>query len=177
MMNVHHIIGRVGKDPEIRMTQGGDKVASFSVATSERWKDKTTGEQKEHTDWHRVVVFNQNIVEKMIEPHIKKGFLVTVTGKVQTRDFEDSEGKTRYMTETVVGKFDGSVAILDKPGDKPAPSPEDYGQTRTREPRQDSAAGAGYAAGTGRMKDQARAVGSAPMRAMDDEIPFFGEWR
>jgi len=175
-MNVHHIIGRVGKDPEIRMTQSGDKVASFSLATSERWKDKTTGEQKEHTDWHRIVVFNQNIVEKMIEPHVKKGYLLTVTGKVQTRDYEDRDGNTRYTTETVVGKFDGSVAILDKPGHRPAPSPDDYGQTRTREPRgEGQEAGmasdhyGGFGSGTpGRMKDQA--TQRRPIQ--DDEIPF-----
>ena len=93
------IIGNLGQDPEIKYTQSGSPVANLSVATSERWKDKNTGEQKEQTEWHRVVVFGR--LAEIAEQYIKKGSKVFIEGKIQTRDWEDSEGNKKYTTEVV----------------------------------------------------------------------------
>ena len=93
------IIGNLGADPEIKYTQAGSPVANLSVATSERWKDKNTGEQKEQVEWHRVVIFGR--LAEIAEQYLKKGSKIFVEGKLQTRDWEDSEGKKRYTTEVV----------------------------------------------------------------------------
>tara|TARA_A100001388_G_scaffold277297_1_gene267880 strand:- start:960 stop:1385 length:426 start_codon:yes stop_codon:yes gene_type:complete len=93
------IIGNLGQDPEIKYTQSGSPVANLSVATSERWKDKSTGDQKEQTEWHRVVVFGR--LAEIAEQYLKKGSKVFIEGKIQTRDWEDSEGRKRYTTEVV----------------------------------------------------------------------------
>ena len=93
------IIGNLGQDPEIKYTQSGSPVANLSVATSERWKDKNTGEQKEQTEWHRVVVFGR--LAEIAEQYLKKGSKVFIEGKIQTRDWEDSEGNKKYTTEVV----------------------------------------------------------------------------
>ncbi|MAM96913.1 MAG: single-stranded DNA-binding protein [Gammaproteobacteria bacterium] len=93
------IIGNLGQDPEIKYTQSGSPVANLSVATSERWKDKNTGEQKEQTEWHRVVVFGR--LAEIAEQYLKKGSKVFIEGKIQTRDWEDAEGNKKYTTEVV----------------------------------------------------------------------------
>ena len=93
------IIGNLGQDPEIKYTQSGSPVANLSVATSERWKDKNTGEQKEQTEWHRVVVFGR--LAEIAEQYLKKGSKIFIEGKIQTRDWEDAEGNKRYTTEVV----------------------------------------------------------------------------
>ena len=93
------IIGNLGQDPDIKYTQSGSPVANLSVATSERWKDKNTGEQKEQTEWHRVVVFGR--LAEIAEQYLKKGSKVFIEGKIQTRDWEDSEGNKKYTTEVV----------------------------------------------------------------------------
>ena len=93
------IIGNLGQDPEIKYTQSGSPVANISVATSERWKDKNTGEQKEQTEWHRVVVFGR--LAEIAEQYLKKGSKVFIEGKIQTRDWEDAEGNKKYITEVV----------------------------------------------------------------------------
>ena len=93
------IIGNLGQDPEIKYTQSGSPVANLSVATSERWKDKNTGEQKEQTEWHRVVVFGR--LAEIAEQYLKKGSKVFIEGKIQTRDWEDPEGNKKYITEVV----------------------------------------------------------------------------
>lgn len=93
------IIGNLGQDPEIKYTQSGSPVANLSVATSERWKDKNTGEQKEQTEWHRVVVFGR--LAEIAEQYLKKGSKVFIEGKIQTRDWEDAEGNKKYITEVV----------------------------------------------------------------------------
>ena len=93
------IIGNLGQDPEIKYTQSGSTVANLSVATSERWKDKNTGEQKEQTEWHRVVVFGR--LAEIAEQYLKKGSKVFIEGKIQTRDWEDAEGNKKYTTEVV----------------------------------------------------------------------------
>ena len=93
------IIGNLGQDPEIKYTQSGSPVANISVATSERWKDKNTGEHKEQTEWHRVVVFGR--LAEIAEQYLKKGSKVFIEGKIQTRDWEDAEGNKKYITEVV----------------------------------------------------------------------------
>ena len=93
------IIGNLGQDPEIKYTQSGSPVANLSVATSERWKDKNTGEQKEQTEWHRVVVFGR--LAEIAEQYLKKGSKIFVEGKIQTRDWEDADGNKKYTTEVV----------------------------------------------------------------------------
>ena len=105
------IIGNLGQDPEIKYTQSGSPVANLSVATSERWKDKNTGEQKEQVEWHRVVIFGR--LAEIAEQYLKKGSKIFVEGKLQTRDWEDSEGKKRYTTEVVARE----MTMLDSKGD------------------------------------------------------------
>ena len=93
------IIGNLGQDPEIKYTHSGSPVANLSVATSERWKDKNTGEQKEQTEWHRVVVFGR--LAEIAEQYLKKGSKIFIEGKIQTRDWEDADGNKKYTTEVV----------------------------------------------------------------------------
>ena len=109
-MNRVILLGRVGKDPEIRNTQAGDPIASFSLATSEKWRDKTTGEKKESTEWHNVVCFNPQ-VSKVIESYVHKGDMLGVEGKITSRKYE-KDGQTRYVTEIVIGKFDGKLTLV-----------------------------------------------------------------
>ena len=118
------LVGNCGKDPEIRSTQSGAKVASFSVATSESWKDKTTGEKKERTEWHNIVVWGDALVG-VIEKYVSKGSKLMVEGQMQTRKWE-KDGVDRYSTEVVVQGFDGRLLLLGDPkggGDR-APAPD-----------------------------------------------------
>lgn len=105
------LIGNVGNDPEIRAMQSGDKVASFSVATSESWKDKTSGEKKEKTEWHRVSVWNQGLV-KVIESYVKKGSKVYLEGALETRKWQDKDGQDKYTTEIVLKAYRGELVLL-----------------------------------------------------------------
>lgn len=106
------IIGNVGKDPEIRQMQDGFKIANFSVATSESWKDKVTGERKERTEWHRIAVMNERLSE-IVEKYVRKGSKVYVEGQLQTRKWTDQSGMERYTTEVVIGRFKGELTMLD----------------------------------------------------------------
>lgn len=110
-LNKVMLIGNVGKDPEIRAMQSGDKVASFSVATSERWKDKNTGERQEKSEWHKVVIFNQGLIS-LAENYIRKGTKVYVEGKMETRKWMDKEEKEHYSTEIVLKPFRGEIVLL-----------------------------------------------------------------
>lgn len=138
MVNKAIVIGNLGKDPEIRSLQSGGKVASFSVATSERWKDKATGERKERTEWHNIVVFNEGLVG-VVESYLKKGSKVYVEGMMQTRKWQDKNGVDRYTTEIVLKQFRGEIQLLDGRGEggsnrPPAASPDDYaGKARASE--------------------------------------------
>jgi single-strand DNA-binding protein len=149
------LVGNLGKDPEIRSMQSGDKVASFSIATSENWKDKATGERKEKTEWHRISVFNQGLV-KVIESYVKKGSKVYIEGQLETRKWTDKDGVEKYSTEVVLRPFRGELTMLDSKGgggssfqDNDSPSYE--------------SGGARAASGGGR---------SAPVDELEDEIPF-----
>lgn len=109
------LVGNLGKDPEIRTLNNGDRVANLSLATSETWRDKSTGERKEKTEWHRVVIFNDNIV-KVCENYLKKGSTVYVEGALQTRKYEQN-GVEKYTTEVVIQRFNGNLTMLGGRGD------------------------------------------------------------
>lgn len=150
-MNRVTIMGRVGKDPETRSFTSGDKVANFSVATSERWKDKTTGERKEKTEWHNVSVLGPAVA--VVEQYVHKGDQILIEGQLQTRKWQDQAGADRYTTEIVVKGFSGAVHLIGgaKQGDSGSRDSDDQGD-----------AGAGY----GEKRNP------PPARDMDDEIPF-----
>lgn len=105
------LIGNLGKDPEIRSLTSGDRVANLSVATSEQWRDKASGERKEKTEWHRVTVFNDHII-KVCENYLKKGSNIYVEGSLQTRKWTDQSGVEKYATEIHIGKFKGELTML-----------------------------------------------------------------
>jgi len=149
------LIGNLGRDPEIRSTNDGTRVANLSVATSESWRDKATGERKERTEWHRVVVFNDRLVE-IIEKYLKKGSKVYLEGALQTRKWTDQSGQEKYTTEVVLQKYRGELTMLD--GARSAGGGE--GSFAADEP-----ATAPAAAGRGRTKAPASSD-------LDDEIPF-----
>ena len=106
------LIGNLGKDPQVRSLNSGEKVVNFSLATSETWRDKATGERKEKTEWHNVVVFNENI-GKVVEQYCKKGTKVYVEGQLQTRKWTDQSGVEKYTTEVVLQRFRGELTLLD----------------------------------------------------------------
>ena len=106
------LIGNLGKDPEVRRLNSGDQVVSFSVATSETWRDKTSGERKERTEWHNVVIFNENL-GKVAEQYCKKGTKVYIEGQLQTRKWQDQSGADKYTTEVVLQRFRGELQLLD----------------------------------------------------------------
>lgn len=155
MLNRAMIIGNVGKDPDIRTTTTGNKVASFSVATSDRWTDKNTGEKKEKTEWHRVTVFNENVVG-IVEKYVAKGSKVYIEGKLRTRKWTDKDGVERYTTEIVLENFAGQIELLDKRQGGPPPADDgSFGETpQNRSDRKPATSAAG------KNSD------------MDDEIPF-----
>src|SRR6478752_3802086 len=105
------LIGNLGKDPEIRTLNSGDRVANLRLATSESWRDKSTGERKEKTEWHQVVIFNENIV-KVAEQYLKKGSTVYVEGQLSTRKWTDAQGVEKYSTEIVLQRFRGELTML-----------------------------------------------------------------
>ena len=106
------LLGNLGKDPEIRTMQSGSKMASFSIATSKRWKDKVTQEQRDKTSWHNIVVFSEGLVG-IIEKYLKKGSKIYIEGELQTRKWQDKEGKDRYTTEIVLQGYNSTLTLLD----------------------------------------------------------------
>lgn len=157
-LNRASLIGNVGKDPEIRITQSGNKVANFSIATSESWKDKTTGEKKEKTDWHNIVVWG-NLAD-IVEKYVSKGDKLMVEGKLSTRKWQHADGSDRYSTEIVLQGFDSRLLML---------SPKGSGGGE-RDQGGDESQGEGF--GKGETKRQP-ATGQGRMAdIIDDEIPF-----
>ena len=106
------LLGNLGRDPDIRSMQSGSKMASFSIATSKRWKDKNTQEQKEKTSWHNIVVFGDGLVD-IVEKYVKKGSKIYVEGELQTRKWQDQDGKDRYTTEVVLQGYNCNLTLLD----------------------------------------------------------------
>lgn len=107
------LVGNLGKDPEVKSFSNGGRVANFTIATSESWKDKTTGERKERTEWHNIKVDNDNLI-RVVEQYLRKGSKVYVEGQLQTRKWQDRDGNDRYTTEVVIGRFKGELELLDR---------------------------------------------------------------
>ncbi|MFN3549266.1 MAG: single-stranded DNA-binding protein [Mesorhizobium sp.] len=152
------LIGNLGADPEIRRTTAGDMIVNMRIATSESWRDKNSGERRERTEWHQVVIFNEGLA-KVAEQYLKKGMKVYVEGQLQTRKWE-KDGIERYTTEVVLQRFRGQLEMLSSAGGgkPPAPNgPDDYG---TQSGSADRRSGGGAATGGSFDRD------------MDDEIPF-----
>ena len=151
------LIGNLGADPEIRRTQDGRPIANLRLATSESWRDKATGERKEKTEWHRVVIFNEPLV-KVAENYLKKGSKVYIEGAIQTRKWADQSGVEKFSTEIVLQKFRGELTMLGGRGDGGGSSSRDEGGDF-----------GGYSGGD-------RAQPSGPKESfsadLDDEIPF-----
>jgi len=156
------LIGNLGADPEIRRTQDGRPIANLRIATSESWRDKATGERKEKTEWHRVVIFNEGLC-KIAEQYLKKGAKVYLEGALQTRKWQDQSGQDRYSTEVVLQGFNSQLTMLDRAGGGGGgefggeDSGGDFGASGPSAPRKPAMAGAGAG---GRSGD------------LDDEIPF-----
>jgi len=151
------LIGNLGADPEIRRTQDGRPIANLRVATSESWRDKATGERREKTEWHRVVIFNEGLC-KIAEQYLKKGSKVYLEGALQTRKWTDKDGHERYSTEVVLQGFNSQLTMLDtRGGGGGAESSDDFGSSGSSAPRERKPALAGAG---GKSAD------------MDDEIPF-----
>ncbi|MCW3475729.1 single-stranded DNA-binding protein [Limobrevibacterium gyesilva] len=158
------LVGNLGKDPEVRTSQDGTKIVNFSLATSETWNDRASGERKERTEWHRVVVFNDRIAD-VVEKYVRKGSKVYVEGSLQTRKWTDQSGQEKYTTEVVIGRFKGELTMLDG--------------------RSGGEGGASEGGGGGYQRERAPAARSAAPRGgnpswdapkgggdLDDEIPF-----
>jgi single-strand DNA-binding protein len=178
------LIGRVGKDPEVRNTQSGDKIVNLSVATSERWKDKNSGEQKERTEWHRVVIFNDHIAG-VAERFVKKGSLVHIEGALATRKWTDQAGVEKYTTEVVIQKFGGRLTLLsDRDGEsgggggdraeRPAAARSFGGGGRPGGYPPEGGAAPRQPAGSGRPPSGGGFGGGGDL---DDEIPFAPCWQ
>lgn len=153
------LVGNLGKDPEIRTTQDGRKIANLSVATSESWRDKATGERRDKTEWHRVVIFNDNLVN-IAENYLKKGAKIFVEGSLQTRKWTDQSGQEKYSTEVVLQGYGGTLTMLDSKegGASGGRSDNNYG----------GGAGRSYGGGAASAPKEEAYVNNA----LDDEIPF-----
>ncbi len=152
------LVGNLGQDPDVRRLPSGDPVVNLRIATSENWRDKTSGERKEKTEWHSVVIFNENLA-KVAEQYLKKGAKVYVEGQLQTRKYTDSSGVEKYSTEVVLQNFRGELTMLDSRSGgagEGAGSGDEFGQSSPMD-RPRSAAGA-------KPKDFTR--------DLDDEVPF-----
>ena len=153
------LVGNLGADPEIRSLGSGDRVANLRIATSETWRDKSSGERKEKTEWHRVVIFNENLV-KVAENYLKKGSKDYIEGSIQTRKWADQSGVEKFSTEVVLQKFRGELTMLDGRGDA------------------EREEGGGFSSGDrgGFSSGAPRAQSSGPREDfsadLDDEIPF-----
>jgi single-strand DNA-binding protein len=142
------LVGNLGRDPEVRSTQDGTKIVQLSLATSESWKDRATGERRERTEWHRVVIFNERLAE-VAEQYLRKGSKIYVEGQLQTRKWQDKEGQDRYTTEVVLGRFRGELTMLDTRGGE---------------------GGGSYGGGGGGGEPVPAGAGGG--QDLDDEIPF-----
>lgn len=163
-LNKVQIIGNLGQDPDIRYTQAGDKIANISIATSDQWKDKQTGERRERTEWHRVVIFNAGLAD-VVEQYLRKGSKVYIEGKLQTRKWQDQQGQDRYTTEVVLQAFNGQLIMLGGTQNTGQPqnqgagfSSQEYAQQSGGRPPQQQ--GMDYGQGGGGAGD------------LDDDIPF-----
>ncbi len=125
------LIGNIGRDPEVRLFQNGGKVCNLSLATSESWTDKASGERKERTEWHRVVIFNERLAD-MAEKYVRKGSKVYIEGQIETRKYTDQSGVEKYTTEIVLRQFRGELTLLDKKGQDDGAEQENAVQSPAR---------------------------------------------
>lgn len=151
------LVGNLGADPEIRRTQDGRPIANLRIATSESWKDKNTGEKREKTEWHRVVIFNEGLC-RVVEQYLKKGAKVYLEGQLQTRKWQDQTGQDRYSTEVVLQGFNSVLTMLDSPGG---------GGARAQVGGQ----GGGFGGG-GRGDYEDMGAGGGDFGDFDDKVPF-----
>lgn len=166
------LIGNLGRDPEVRRMGSGDAVVNLRIATSENWRDRQSGERKERTEWHSVVIFNENLA-KVAEQYLKKGSKVYIEGQLQTRKWTDQSGQERYSTEVVLQRFRGELTILDSrgegggrgEGDFGGDAGSDYGSSGPMERAPARSGGAGRGQGGG-------APASNFSSDLDDDIPF-----
>lgn len=149
------LVGNLGRDPEIRSTQDGKEIANLAIATSESWNDRNSGERREKTEWHRVVIFNDGLV-RVVKNYLKKGSKVYIEGALQTRKWTNKEGQEQYSTEVVLQGFNSTLQMLD--GNKAGGS--------------DSAFDNGGSSSFGGGGSSYSKPASAPAAALDDEIPF-----
>jgi single-strand DNA-binding protein len=157
------LIGNLGADPEIRRTQDGRPIANLRLATTDTWRDKTTGERRERTEWHRVVIFNENLA-KIAEQYLKKGARVYVEGQLQTRKWQDQQGQDRYTTEVVLQGFSSQLTMLDRVGAGGGSAGGDFGPDDS---------GSNFGSFGGRSPARQPALAGAGMRDdMNDEVPF-----
>jgi len=159
------LVGNLGRDPEVRTTQDGAKIVNLSVATSERWKDRNTGEPREKTEWHRVVIFDENL-GRIAEQYLRKGSNVYIEGQLQTSRWTDQQGVERYTTEVVLKRYRGDLTLLGRRGE---------GGMGGGFAGDDSTGGYGAGSDTGMGGGNASPASPPPMRDsndLDDDIPF-----
>ena len=156
------LVGNLGRDPEVRTLNSGGRVVNLRVATSESWRDKTSGERQERTEWHSVVIYNENLA-KIAEQYLKKGSKVYVEGQLQTRKWQDQSGTEKYTTEVVLQRFRGELTLLDRAGGDAGMSDNggDFGRSSANEGGRTPARAGGGAGRSGSMAEE-----------LDDEIPF-----
>ncbi len=162
------LIGNLGADPEIRRTQDGRPIANLSVATSESWRDKNSGERREKTEWHRVVIFNEGLC-KVAEQYLKKGAKVYVEGQLQTRKWTDQSGQDKYSTEVVLQGFNGNLTMLDG---RDSGGTTAGGGNRTVAPSGGPDYGGDYGGPSTSPGGERSSSGGASSRDLDDDIPF-----
>lgn len=177
------LVGNLGRDPEIRTSQDGSKIVNLSIATSETWKDRSSGERKEKTEWHRVVIFNPNLAD-VAERFLKKGSSVYIEGALQTRKWTDQSGAEKYSTEVVIGRFKGELTLLGGRGEGGGGGGEgDFGggggygggsggSYGGGGQRSGGGQGGGRQGGGGGGGGQGGGSGWEPPADLDDEIPF-----
>ncbi len=161
------LIGNLGRDPQVRRMNSGDAVVSFSIATTESWRDKASGERKDKTEWHNIVIFNENLA-KVAEQYLKKGSKVYVEGQLQTRKYTDKDGAEKYTTEVVLQRYRGELTLMDSRASGMDEGGRDEGRIADR-----SGSGGGF--GRTSPMDQRAPSGAGGGRlneTIDDDIPF-----
>jgi single-strand DNA-binding protein len=164
------LVGNLGRDPEVRRLNNGQPVVNLRVATSESWRDKNSGERQERTEWHSVVIYNENLA-KVAEQYLKKGSKVYIEGQLQTRKWQDQSGQERYTTEVVIQRFRGELTLLDRAGGGESFGGDpggsgDFGRSSPME------GGGGSRAAGGGAARRAPAPASSLAEDLDDDIPF-----
>ncbi len=165
------LIGNLGRDPEVRRLNNGQPVVNLRVATSESWRDKTSGERQERTEWHSVVIYNENLA-KVAEQYLKKGSKVYIEGQIQTRKWQDQSGADKYTTEVVLQRFRGELTLLDRAGDNVGADTGggDFGRSSPMESGGNGGGGRAPSPGGGARRSPAPTGSLA--EDLDDEIPF-----